>query len=66
MLGLETDMNVQVGYSSAASGLTGWGSAGGMVIQAFPSAANTLSWKVCNQSSASITYSSITFPVIFQ
>jgi hypothetical protein len=34
-----------------------------MEIKAWPSAANTASWKLCNPTAASITYSSITFNV---
>jgi tetratricopeptide (TPR) repeat protein len=66
MIGLTTQSVIMPGYSSDPSGLTGWGSTGGMVFQAWPSAANTLSWKVCNQTTSSITYSSITFNVVFK
>jgi uncharacterized caspase-like protein/Tfp pilus assembly protein PilF len=66
MTGLTTQSVIMPGYSSDPSGLTGWGSTGGMVFQAWPSAANTLSWKVCNQTTSSITYSSITFNVVFK
>lgn len=48
-------------YTANPSALTGWGSTGGMVFEAWPSAANTVSWIVCNQTSSSITFSSITF-----
>jgi hypothetical protein len=64
--GLATTSVIISSYSVSASALTGWGSAGGMVFQAYPSAANTLSWYVCNQSTANITYSSITFNVGFK
>lgn len=36
------------------SGVTGWGATGGLVITAWPTA-NTLNYKVCNQTTASIT-----------
>ena len=45
-----------------SSGITGWGSSGGLVIDAWPTA-NTLNYKVCNQSAANITSGSITFNV---
>jgi hypothetical protein len=63
MTGLTTSMTPLVSYSSDPSSLTGWGSTGGMTFVAWPSASNTLSWKVCNQTASSITYSSITFNV---
>jgi hypothetical protein len=63
MTGLTTSMVALVGYSASPSALTGWGSTGGMVFQAWPSASNTLSWIVCNQTATSITYSAITFNV---
>lgn len=45
------------------SGVTGWGSSGGLVIDAWPTA-NTLNYKICNQTSASITPSaSVTWNV---
>ena len=52
---------VVVSYTSDPSSLTGWGSNGGMVFQAWPTSANTATWRVCNQSASSITYSTITF-----
>lgn len=35
--------------------VNGWGSAGGLVLQIWASAANQMSWAVCNQSLSSIT-----------
>ena len=52
---------VVVSYTSDPSSLTGWGSNGGMVFQAWSTSANTATWRVCNQSASSITYSTITF-----
>jgi hypothetical protein len=52
---------VVVSYSSNPASLTGWGAKGGMVFQAWPTAANTATWQVCNQTATSITYSAITF-----
>jgi hypothetical protein len=63
MTGLTTSMVILPGYSSTPSALIGWGSSGGMVFQAWPSAANTLAYILCNQTSSSITYSAITFNV---
>jgi hypothetical protein len=63
MTGLTTAMVVISGYSTSPSAATGWGSTGGMVFQGWPSAANTLSWIVCNQTASNITYSSIIFNV---
>ena len=63
MTGLTTSMVALVGYTGSPATLTGWGSTGGMAFQAWPSAANTLSWIVCNQTSSSITYSAISFNV---
>ncbi len=63
MTGLTTSMVVHTGYSANPATLTGWGSTGGMVFQIWPSAANTATWQVCNQTASSITYSAITFNV---
>jgi len=63
MTGLTTSMIVLPGYSADPSTLTGWGSTGGMVFQIWPSASNTATWRVCNQTGSPITYSSITFNV---
>jgi hypothetical protein len=63
MTGLTTSMVALSGYSGDPTSLTGWGSTGGMVFVAWPSATNTLSWKACNQTASSISYSSITFNV---
>lgn len=61
--GLTTSSVLIPGYSASPATLTGWGSTGGMVFQTWPSAANTLSWIVCNQTTSSISYSAITFNV---
>ncbi len=63
MTNLATTMVVHAGYSANPATLTGWGSTGGMVFQIWPSAANTATWQVCNQTNASITYSAITFNI---
>ena len=63
MPGLSTSMVLLPGYSSDPTSIIGWGSSGGMVFQAWPDSANTLGWRVCNQTTASITYGAITFNV---
>jgi len=52
---------VVVSYTASASASTGWGASGGMVVHAWPTAANTATYEICNQSNASITYGAITF-----
>lgn len=63
MTGLTTGMVVLPGYGASPAALTGWGSSGGMVFDAWASASNTVSWIACNQTTGSITYSGITFIV---
>ena len=63
MTGLTTSMTLIWTPTSDASGVTGWGSSGGLVIDAWPSSSNTMSYKICNQTSSSITPGSITFNV---
>ncbi len=55
--------HISSGYTSDPASLTGWGAVGGMVFHIWPSAANTAAWEVCNQTSASIIYSAITFSI---
>jgi hypothetical protein len=63
MTGLTTAMAFSISPSADVSGVTGWGSTGGLVIDAWPTS-NTLNYKVCNQTAASITPSaSVTFNV---
>lgn len=62
MTGVTTSMTFVFTPTSDASGVTGWGSTGGLVIDAWPTA-NTLNYKVCNQTGSSITPGSITFNV---
>ena len=63
MTGLTTSMTLVAGYGADPTGITGWGATGGMIFQVWPSSANTASWKVCNQTSNSISYGAITFLV---
>jgi hypothetical protein len=43
--------------------VNGWGSVGGLVMQLWVSAANTMSWQVCNQSGSGITPGALTVDV---
>lgn len=61
--GLSTSMVPIISPSTDVSGSTGWGASGGLVIDAWPSAANTLSYKICNQTSSSITPAAVTWNV---
>ncbi len=63
MNGVTTSMTFSFTPTTDISGVTGWGSTGGLVIDAWPTA-NTLDYKVCNQTASSITPSaSVTFNV---
>ncbi len=63
MTGVATTSTFEFTPNADVSGVTGWGSTGGLTIDAWPTA-NTLNYKVCNQSAASITpSSSVTFNV---
>lgn len=60
MTGLTTAMLVTPGFTGNASAITGWGTAGGLSLMAWPSASNTASYLVCNATSGSITGGAIT------
>jgi hypothetical protein len=60
MTGLTTSMLVSPGFTANASAITGWGTAGGLSLMAWPSSANTASYLVCNATSGSITGGAIT------
>lgn len=63
MTGVTTSSTFIFTPASDVSGVTGWGTTGGLVIDPWPTA-NTLNYKVCNQTAASITPSaSVTFNV---
>ena len=51
------------GYSSDPTGITGWGNSNGMGFFPWISAANTVSYKVCNVTGTSITYGGIILTV---
>lgn len=63
MTGLATTSVIWITPNADASASTGWGANGGLVLDAWPSASNTLSYKICNQSTASITPGAITWNV---
>jgi hypothetical protein len=63
MTGLATSSVLMITPSTDVSGSTGWGSSGGLVIDAWPSAANTMSYKICNQTAASITPAAVAWNV---
>jgi hypothetical protein len=64
MTGLATTSTLNFTPNADVASTTGWGATGGLVIDAWPSAANTMSYKTCNQTSASITPgASVTFNV---
>jgi hypothetical protein len=63
MTGVTTAMVFAFTPTTDVSGVTGWGSTGGLTIIPWPTT-NTLNYKVCNQTAASITPSaSVTFNV---
>lgn len=54
MPGLATTSTFTSAWASDVSGVNGWGSTGGLVLIDWPTA-NTFNYKICNQTSASIT-----------
>lgn len=64
--GVYTTARVDVTFSGDPTAITGWGATGGMVIDAWPSAKDTVSYKLCNQTPSPITYGAITFNVDFK
>jgi hypothetical protein len=63
MTGVATSSVFDFTPTTDTSGVTGWGSTGGLVIVAWPTA-NTLNYKVCNQTTSNITPgASVTFNV---
>ena len=63
MTGVAATSVFMISPSTDVSGTTGWGSTGGLVIDAWPTT-NTLNYKVCNQTGGSITPgASVTFNV---
>ncbi len=63
MTGVAPTSVFMISPASDVSAVAGWGSTGGLVIDAWPTA-NTLNYKVCNQTAASITPgASVTFNV---
>jgi hypothetical protein len=63
MTGVATTSTFSFTPNASVTGVTGWGSSGGLVIAAYPTS-NTLNYSVCNQTASSITPSaSVTFNV---
>lgn len=63
MTGVVTTSTFAFSPNADITGVTGWGSTGGLTIVAWPTA-NTLNYKVCNQTGSNITpSSSVTFNV---
>lgn len=62
MTGVSTASTFAFTPSADASSLTGWGTTGGLVVDAWPTS-NTLNYKICNQTAGNITSSTITFNV---
>jgi hypothetical protein len=60
MTGLTTSSGVHWTPSADYSGVTGWGTTGGLTIFSWPSATNTVSYYVINQTGSSITTGSST------
>jgi hypothetical protein len=59
MTGVTTTTTFSFSPASDPTGVTGWGSVGGLVIASYPTT-NTLNWAVCNQSTSNITPGSLT------
>jgi hypothetical protein len=59
--GVTTSSRISPGFTGNPSAITGWGTAGGLNLAVWPSAANTDSYLVCNSTSGSITGGAITF-----
>lgn len=62
MTGVTTGSTFSITPSTDASGSVGWGSTGGLVIDAWPTL-NTLNYKICNQTAGSITPGALTWNV---
>jgi hypothetical protein len=62
MTGVTTSMAFSINPSADASGATGWGSTGGLVLDVWPTA-GYLNYKICNQTASSITPTAVTFNV---
>jgi hypothetical protein len=62
MTGVATTSAFSITPNADVSGSNGWGTAGGLVIDAWPTS-NTLNYKICNQTSGSITPGAVTWNV---
>jgi hypothetical protein len=62
MTGVTSTMTFQFTPNADITASVGWGSTGGLVIVAWPTA-NTLNYKICNQTATSITPGAVTWNV---
>lgn len=62
MTGVTTTSTFPTAFATDPSGVTGWGAVGGLTFVAWPTA-DTLNWKVCNVTAASITPGAMTLNV---
>lgn len=62
MTGVASTSVFMITPNADVSGSSGWGSTGGLVIDAWPTT-NTLNYKICNQTAASITPGAVTWNV---
>jgi hypothetical protein len=53
MTGVTTSMAFIISASSDTSGITGWGSTGGLILDVWPTA-GYLNYKICNQTALTI------------
>lgn len=63
MPGLALTSAIIANFATDPAAVVGWGTSGGLVFVAYPSAANTLAWLVINQTAVSITPGAITMNV---
>jgi hypothetical protein len=62
MTGLTTSSAFSTAFATDPSTVNGWGSTGGLTFVAWPTA-DTLNWRVCNVTAATITPGAMTLNV---
>ncbi len=62
MTGTLTTSVFDITPNADTSAVTGWGSSGGLILDAWPTS-NTLNYKICNQTAGNITPGAVTFNV---
>ncbi len=62
MTGVLTSSVFMITPSADTAAVTGWGSSGGLILDTWPTA-DTLNYKICNQTTSSITPGAVTFNV---